>query len=310
MKDYDLLKAMGKIRPDYIEEAARPKKRGRKNLLSRAGRWAALAAGLALAVLLGMNAPKWLRCVPAVGPETTPALTLPEDPNATNPTVSISTAADTKLTNSKEETEVLHSAGSEAASEEPDSTQPVPATSAVSASSAAGGTKAGQTDPAESVADKLLSFDSLQEFENYERSLENGLHFYYLPMLPEEQFQLIHIVVQEGVYLSITYKYAGGNEVAGAAVPYEITYNQYLFSENDETTEAYLQSHFREIQCAEKTYYYREDKENRSVNSAGSLHGYLIGIVADETVVYLYVRAVNSLEDALPYAIMKRHFIK
>ena len=71
------------------EEAAASGAETRKTRWSRAGRWAALAAGLVLAVLLGMNAPKLFDRIPAEETEATATPTLPQD----SPTFSSETAA-------------------------------------------------------------------------------------------------------------------------------------------------------------------------------------------------------------------------
>ena len=256
------------------EEATARGVESRKSRWSRAGRWAALAAGLVLAVLLGMNAPKRFDRIPTE--ETTESaadLTLPQE----GPTFSSETAA----------------AGTE------DKAETLPELEI-------------EYDPVMD-AGNLKAFDTLEAFEAYEKGREDGMTFYYLPKVAEEQFRLALISKREGVYFATGYQVLGEISVPEAASSYAkemlqtLSCTQYLYSEPDGTLKQ-LGSGCQEILYGGKTVYYREEWEQRGEDSV--FLGYSFVFAADETAIYMHVPPVGSLEEALVFTDVEKHIIE
>ena len=311
MKDVDLLKAVGKIRPEYIEEAETPKTEKKKTLWSKAGRYAALAAGLALAVLLGVNAPKLFQRVASrettPAQEMTPALTLPE--NRLNP-VDVIPAAESLAVSTEALSDPAETTGCEAPSESKDWGEKIEEL----------GTYPGLPEPTTSepvdssdvaAYDKTIRvFSTFRELEENEKKLENGLTAYYVPAVLGEKCSLIGISKREGVYLATSYQIFTQTMHPDAATAYEkelvgsILCTQYLFSVTEETI-SFFQRNFREINYNGRVCYY---SESRSTDKSVLL-GYEIAFIFDQTAFYMHLPAVNSFEEMMRFTELEKHFI-
>ena len=311
MKDVDLLKAVGKIRPEYIEEAETPKTEKKKTLWSKAGRYAALAAGLALAVLLGVNAPKLFQRVASrettPAQEMTPALTLPE--NRLNP-VDVIPAAESLAVSTEALSDPAETTGCEAPSESKDWGEKIEEL----------GTYPGLPEPTTSepvdssdvaAYEKTIRvFSTFRELEENEKKLENGLTAYYVPAVLGEKCSLIGISKREGVYLATSYQIFTQTMHPDAATAYEkelvgsILCTQYLFSVTEETI-SFFQRNFREINYNGRVCYY---SESRSTDKSVLL-GYEIAFIFDQTAFYMHLPAVNSFEEMMRFTELEKHFI-
>ncbi|MBO4872960.1 MAG: hypothetical protein J5496_06060 [Lachnospiraceae bacterium] len=278
MKDTDLLKAMGKIRPEYIEEAEAPKTGKKKALWPKAARYAALAAGLALAVLLGMNAPKLFgRAVPAEtmpAQEGTSALTLPDTSMVF---IEVITAAKSLA------------ASTEASSDPAETTLPEESTGTIL--------------PAEEI-DYLSFYGSIEDFlEAQKQDPGSAGEVFFVPDLPPEEYQLVSVSKRDGVYISLLYKAVDPAVSTEPLSAYDaerrtmLTCTTYLSREG---LEMFVKNGFQETVFDEKSYYvWEEHAEN---DSEKSLNGYEIVFLKDGKRVFMYLPATDSFEKLMRYA--------
>ena len=162
-------------------------------------------------------------------------------------------------------------------------------------------------------AGNLKAFDTLEAFEAYEKSREDGMAFCYLPNVPEEQYRLVLISKREGVYFATGYQVLGGISVPDTATSYaremlqSLSCTQYLYSEPDGTLKQ-LGSGCQEILYGGKTVYYREEWEQRGDSSV--FLGYSFVFAVDQTAIYMHVPPVGSLEEALVFTAVEKHIIE
>ena len=162
-------------------------------------------------------------------------------------------------------------------------------------------------------AGNLKAFDTLDAFEAYEKSREDGMAFCYLPNVPEEQYRLVLISKREDVYFSTAYQVLGGISAPDTATSYaremlqSLSCTQYLFSEPDGTIGT-LRSGCQEILYGGRTVYYREEWEQYGESSL--FLGYSLVFAVDGTAIYMHVPPVGSLEEALVFTAVEKYVIE
>lgn len=163
-----------------------------------------------------------------------------------------------------------------------------------------------ETEPTETCGLLLpQQFQTIEEYEQYEKNEENGASCYYIPAAVPEGFALADISKREGIYLSFTYRFDAAQ--TDETADYETDRLNTLSCSNSlyEDGEAALKSNFIDngyepVEYGGRTYY-RWD-EHALNDPEKEVIGYEIAFLEGDSLIYMHLPAIDTFENMMKYA--------
>lgn len=160
-------------------------------------------------------------------------------------------------------------------------------------------------------------FGSFEEFEKHEKNAEtNAISFYYVPSSVPSGFELTEIAKRENIYVMVSYsisdaamssidaqEYAGLNDYDSSRLQTLIC-ERWLYPDGQKSLESFIADGYEPIEYEDRTYY-RWD-EHAEGDPEKRVIGYELAFLDDNTLIFLHLPAIDTFENMMKYADVKK----
>lgn len=168
-----------------------------------------------------------------------------------------------------------------------------------------------ETEPTE-ICDGYLApqqFQSIAEYEQYEKDEENGASCYYIPAAVPEGFVLADISKREGIYLSFLYRSGTEQDDYEADRLNTLSCSNSLFEDGEAALKSnFVDKGYEAVEYEGRTYYRWDEHSQNDPQEA--VIGYEIAFLEGECLISMHLPAIDTFENMMRYAAVTEVEIK